>query len=83
MFVKSSQPTQNALRMSQYVAPIRLTGNLNMACAVLPNGNSNVAIPDDATDKIIFPFDLSAATIAFHRYVFPVHPLPYTKIHSL
>ena len=50
-----------------------------MACAVLPNGNSTVAIPDDATDRIIFPFDLTAATITFHRYVFPVLSLPYTK----
>jgi len=52
-----------------------------MACAVLPNGDNNAAIQDDATDGIIFPFNLSAATITFHVYVFPVLPLPYTKKH--
>jgi len=43
----------------------------------------NIAILDDATEKIILQFDLSATTIAFHRYVIAVLPLPYTKIHPL
>jgi len=50
-----------------------------MECAILQNGSSDTAIPDDATDKIIFPFDLSATTITFHRYVSPVLPLPIHK----
>jgi len=41
-----------------------------MTCVVLPDGNNNATIPDDATDKIILPFNLSTGTIAFHRYVY-------------
>ena len=53
----------------QYVASIRLTGTLNIECAVLPNGNNNTAITDDVIDKIILTFDLSIAMIIFHGYV--------------
>ena len=49
-------------------------GNLNLECAVLPEGSSSDAIPEEATAKTIFAYDLSVVIIVFHKKVFPVPP---------
>ena len=52
------------------------SGILNLEWAVLPLGNNNDAIPEDATARIISLFDLIFVIIAFYKYVFPVPPWP-------
>ena len=42
-------------------------GIQNLECAVLPLGNNNKAISEDATAKTIPLFDLTFVIIVFHK----------------
>ncbi|KAK0580721.1 hypothetical protein LWI29_005503 [Acer saccharum] len=52
---------------------------VNINSPILPPGNNKDAIPDDATARQIFPFDLKRERMVLYKYVFPVPPAPYTK----
>ncbi|KAH7679130.1 hypothetical protein IHE45_06G038800 [Dioscorea alata] len=60
---------------------IRVVCSINCAnlWVVLPPGNNNDAIPDDATTRTIFPSERILLIIVFHKNVFSVPPWPYTK----
>ncbi|KAG5046365.1 hypothetical protein JHK86_015771 [Glycine max] len=54
-------------------------GMTNLECVVLPQGNSNDAIPLKATVKTIHPLDCIADDKFFQINVFLVPPYPYRK----
>ncbi|GKA39702.1 hypothetical protein Tco_0732253 [Tanacetum coccineum] len=58
----------------------KFSGIWKRECAVLPDGNNSVAIPEAATVRTILSSDRKTLVTAFHRNVFPVPPWPYTNI---
>ncbi|GKD01558.1 hypothetical protein Tco_1171832 [Tanacetum coccineum] len=58
----------------------KLSGILNLECAVLPDGSSSDVIPEDATSRTILYSKCKTHANDFHKKVFLVPPWPYINL---
>ncbi|KAG4906819.1 hypothetical protein JHK82_055471 [Glycine max] len=61
-----------AIGASSHIISLARTAIANLESAVLPPSSNKVAIPLDATVKIIFPFKRNAKDNVFHIKNFPI-----------